>query len=456
GIAPAVAADPATAEPVTRELYVPLDELPTLLAGPTRRVLLSRQQYDALLKKARPVKIEKPPQDVVLLSADYALTIEDERARIAGTLMLDVLTDGLHAVPLTLEDVGIRQAVLDGRGANIGHAQDDTLTLFVTGRGRHRLTLELLTELGAGSAQQAMSFRLPCCVATRLHATVPGNVEAKQGADVISRQVDERAGVTRFELLPRDGKMKLAFSLNNRQQRQQRVVIARGVLIDAITAADERLYATVSLAVLHRAVDRFHFAVPTGFDVLAVESPSLAHWSVSKQGAERTLEVVLRQATTDTVVLRIAATRAPARLKNWTFPRLTALDAAGQVSVLGLSVEDRLKPTSLAPAGLIPLDVAVLNSALEGVNSSDQPASRIIAAYYAPDADFKLNASLIEPLAELRVTSNLLLVVSDARLEVVGGFALAPTAQRRFDFDFTAPAGWHVLRVKDQKQAPLA
>jgi hypothetical protein len=453
-IVPPVAGDPA-AEPVSRELYVPLDELPTLLAGPTRRVLLSRKEYDALVKKARPVKVEKPPQDVVLLSADYTLTIEDERARIAGTLMLDVLADGLHAVPLALEDVGIRQALLDGEAANIGRLPDDTVTLFVEGQGRHRLTLELLTELGAGTAQQALNFRVPCCVATRLHAVVPGNVEAKEGADVISRKVDERAGVTRFELLPRDGRMTLAFSLNNRQQRQQRVVVARGVLIDSITAADERLYATVSLSVLHRAVDRFRFEVPASFEVLEVQSPALAHWSVSKSAAQRILEVVLRQATTETVVLRIAAMRASAVLKDWTFPRLTALDVAGQVSVLGLSVEDRLKPTSLVPTGLIPFDVAVLNSALEGVTSSDQPASRMVAAYYAPEAGFKLDASFIEPPAELRVTSNLLLVVSDARLEVVGGFTLAPTAQRRFDFDFIAPAGWQVLRVKDQNQALL-
>ena len=59
------------------------------------------------------------------------------------------------------------------------------------------------------------------------------------------------------------------------------------------------------------------------------------------------------------------------------------------------------------------------------------------------------------PPAELRVTSNLLLVVRETGLEARGGFALAPEGERRFGFDFIAPPGWQVRSVKDQNEALL-
>ena len=55
------------------------------------------------------------------------------------------------------------------------------------------------------AAQQSLSFRLANAPVGRWRLTVPGDVEIKGGADVVSREVDEAANVTRFELLPRGG-----------------------------------------------------------------------------------------------------------------------------------------------------------------------------------------------------------------------------------------------------------
>lgn len=271
-IAPAIAA-----EPPVRDIYVPLEALQTLLEAPSQRVLLTPEQYEALVKKARSVPKEKAPHEVVLLSADYQLTVEDDRARISGTLVLEVLAEGLHAVPLTFDGVSIRLARLDGEPADIARSADGTHTLFVEGQGRHRLALEIITPVDTTAAQQLLGFHLPHAAATRLRATVPGNVEIKQGPGVISREVDDRSGLTRFELLPADEAIEMAFSLSNRQRRQQRVVIARAAFVDVITTADERLHATISLAILYRPVDRFELAIPEGFEVLDVQSPQLAH-----------------------------------------------------------------------------------------------------------------------------------------------------------------------------------
>ena len=70
--------------------------------------MLSREEYEQLEKKAK-----SPPRRTLrkrrsLVSADYLVTVEPQRARLSGKLVIDVLEGGLHAVPLDLSDVGLR------------------------------------------------------------------------------------------------------------------------------------------------------------------------------------------------------------------------------------------------------------------------------------------------------------------------------------------------------------
>ena len=81
---------------------------------------------------------------------------------------------------------------------------------------------------------------------------------------------------------------------------------------------------------------------------------------------------------------------------------------------------------------------------------------RYIAAYYAPQGGYELKADFSRAPATLAVTTNLLLNIQDKGCEVQGGFALLPTAEKRFGFDFSVPAGWTVIEVTGPDKSPLA
>ncbi len=57
--------------------------------------------------------------------------------------------------------------------------------------------------------------------------------------------------------------------------------------------------------------------------------------------------------------------------------------------------------------------------------------------------------------AELKVTTNLLLTLNDRGLEVSGGFALLPSSEKLFAFDFMVPAEWTVDSVTLPDGRPL-
>jgi hypothetical protein len=449
-----------------REIFVPFEDLNIILETQAQRVFLSRQEYDALVEKAKTKPQANVPHKLALVAAEYEGTLEEGRAVITGNLTIDVLDDGLFALPLEVAGVGIRSAVLDGKPAPLSLDPNQRPVLLLEGKGQHKLTLGLTAPLQTAAAQQSLSVTLPTTTAARLKLAVPGNVEVKGGAAVIDRQFDMAANVTRLELLPQKGGMSIVLSLNNRLLQDQRVVVARSVLVDEVTQGYERIHATVSYRVLHGAVEKLRLAIPAGFEVTKVDATQLARWEEKTEEGRKILEATLREPVSDQIVLGISANRSPAAdqdwlaaLGTWQFPRLEPLDVAGQVAVVGLLVEDRLQPENIQATGLLPIDANVLVGAIPASVLNAEPGApsvRQVVTYYAPAATFDLTARFTRPPAGLKVATNTLLVIGDRNLTLSGGFALNPMAEDLFDFRFTVPAQWQVTAVTRADGTPLA
>ena len=309
-------------QPSTRTILIPFDELSTTLTDTQRRVLLPRAEYERLVVDAGEAPAAKEPRRASIVRAEYDVTIGTQRAEFAGVLTVDVLGAGAQTVELALGGVGVRSATLDGKAAPIATSPRGRPMLVLEGKGLHQLTLDLVAPVRTTAARQVLNFQVPLAAATRLTLTAPGDIEIKSGAPVVNRVYDEQADMTRFELLPERGLVSLVMTLNSRRLRVDRLVIARQVIVNELTAAYERLHTTFSMAVLHRPVERFQFAVPAGFEVTEVDSPQLARWAIERRGAQRILDVQLRRPTTETVVLHVAAERAPVNLDNWHQQRL--------------------------------------------------------------------------------------------------------------------------------------
>jgi len=322
----------ANKEKPIREVYVPFADLKAVLQCQPQRVLLGRDEYEALLKKAKQTPVRAAPLPATIAAAEYDAVVGRQRAEIAGTLTIEVLEDGLHMLPLDISGVGLLEARLDDRAAPIGIAAGGMAVVFVEGVGQHRLELKMTAPLSNTAARQTIAYRLPRPPAAKLRLSVPGDVELKGGAEVISRQVNAEANETRFELMPRAGDVSLLLTVNSHLRSVERAVLARASLNDEITLAGQRLRATFTLDVLNRATDQFRFAVPEGFEIVEVATPLLARWDVR-----------LREQTVETVTLGITALGPPPSLDAWTAPRLVPLDVEGCATVFGLLVAERLR-----------------------------------------------------------------------------------------------------------------
>ena len=451
---------PAAEKPI-REIYVPFGDLPLLLEGDVERVFLTREQYEGLLQRARRVPRERAPRKALLLSADYEGSVQEGRAELAGTLRIEALEPGWHAIPLDLSGVGILRATLDGQPAPLGREPSGRPILFVEGPKAHELRLQLVAPVATSAAEQTLQFEVPVPAAARLQLTAPGDVDVRSGAAVVRRAVENAGGTTRLELLAQRGPIALVLSLNNRLLLQERSVVARSVLVDEVTQAYERIHATVSLAVLHGAMDRCRFALPRGFEVTDVGSPALSRWAVERgEGESRpVLACTLREPATETVVVNLSAVNNRGPAEAWSFPRIEPLEVVGQVAVVGVLAEDRLSVDSIAASGLIPVPNQALRDALpESVFRAEPgaPPVRPVVAYYAPQGAYHLAARFTRPPARLDVISRLVLTLHSRRQVLRAGFTLAPQVEKLFAVDLSVPQGWAVVEVTADKEQKLS
>ena len=456
--APTLASDKKEEDRTERTLFVPLEDLSVILGGKNERVFMTRDEYRQLEAEAEKQPETKAPIAAMLLNARYEALIRDGIAVIRGQLDVEVLDPGLQKIALPMSGVAFRTATLDDQRAPVARDAKGQVVLFAEGVGRHQLKVEFHTPVTIAAAQQSLQFQLPHAGSTSLDVVVPGNVDVKSGASVVQRAYEPEKDQTRFQLTPSRGMMALVMSLNNRRLRQDRVVVARSVLVSELTTTYERLHATIHFNVLHGAVDRFDLDVPEGFQVTSVSSPLVSQWVIRESDGREVLEVSLREPTRSTEVLSISAARAPVTIGAWRMPQLNPRDVAGHVAVIGLLAESRLRPLGLDSKELIPIDTSVLRSALPAsvfIAEAGAPQIRPIAAFYAPGESFSLTATIEDPSEELNVATHLLLSLDEDRQTLRGGFTLMPLAKKKKSLSFRMPIAWQLEKLSGADQRPL-
>ena len=170
-----------------RQIFVPLESLDVLLDGNSNRVLLSRKEYDALLKSAKTREIKRAPMNSAILSANYTGEISDGVALIKGELVVEALNEGLVQLPLPLSGVAIRSATIGDQPAKLWRNKHNQIVLVTDSQLRQTLNIEMSVPLQTSAARQIMSLQLPAPSATNFKLKVPGNVEVKSGVPVVDR-----------------------------------------------------------------------------------------------------------------------------------------------------------------------------------------------------------------------------------------------------------------------------
>ena len=340
-----------------RELYVPSSELETLLEAAPQRAMVTRGEFDELLRavaKLDSVEMMKSkrlvaPIQSVLTRSEYDVRIADGRAAIFGTLRLEILGEHAVAVPLEWRGASLMEATLDGEPAAMATLDDGRRLLLIPGTApdsgenttsdenktaarTFELSLKFMAPLETMTVLQTLRCTLPEAAARRVTLSAPGDVEVRRGAAVVMRAVVADATmplgkVTQFELTPARDAWDMTLTLNSHARRGGMRITARSVQVAEVTCGYQRMYATFSMQVLRQAQQQFRFVLPEGFDAESVEllesiapaddetaTATMSQWRMidangdaADKTSARVLEVLLREPAIGTLVFGMTA-----------------------------------------------------------------------------------------------------------------------------------------------------
>lgn len=171
--------------PDRRELWVPSSELKAVLAAHPRAVLLSREQYEALLRDAGKTTDNsrlEPPLRATLASARYTGTLTNDVMDVRAEFTVNVLSDKWAAVPLRLGALALGDIKSDGDA--VFTSDDDSTMLMIRGKGEHKVTAEFMLPVKKDSSVSSVQLSLPRSAASMFTFDVPAGTEVESSGPV--------------------------------------------------------------------------------------------------------------------------------------------------------------------------------------------------------------------------------------------------------------------------------
>jgi hypothetical protein len=284
--------------PDRRELWVPSDKIAKVLGQ--KSVLLSREQYETLLRDAgvdRPVK-PVPPAGVVLSSAVWRAVPDGRTAVIHAELIVNVLRDDWATLPMDLQGAAIGEAKLDGAGVLLpgnavlradsvpapgkGKAQalpQRPSILVIRGHGQHRLSLELTSPIQIAAGVNSLALMVPNVASGTFTLALPAGATVEKSALPMKVTTTPDATTATVALSP--AQRAVSFAWKGAAGTGDAQVPVRAQARVRYTIDADKINGTFLIrfeSALGNLPVSFEFSLPPGVKVLAVRADELRGW----------------------------------------------------------------------------------------------------------------------------------------------------------------------------------
>ncbi len=266
-----------------RRVFVPIEELETVIARDQRGVLLPKDEFLKLYREAKKNTPDQEPASVgyVVSGATYSAKFDGEQLLVTAEVKFTQLVDGWQVLLLPIAGMSVEQAKLNGQPARLGR-EEQNLVLLNDARGEQILTLELSQPLGTVGADKIVSVGVLPGVPGQLSIAVLAGKHLQLDGLTVERPApaDQPAN---YELAVGGNRNAVALQLTDRQRER-----ATDSLLFATTGFGLRVapgevtfHAVTTLQVHGTPLDRLVCLVPKTLEITDVDSSGLEAWELA-------------------------------------------------------------------------------------------------------------------------------------------------------------------------------
>ena len=429
----------------TTRVHIPVGDLPAVQKKHPKAVLLSTEEYTALLEAAEANPKDPAPRAVAIRNANYTATVSGGQFQLQGSLHLSALGDAPLELVLPFRGIGMDRVLLDGNPAPLWHGDNGRMNLRLPGAGEHQLeingNLPIQDTPGGGSQ---FNFHIPKANAGKLTLHVPGDQEIRTNVPVIHTEFDQKGSTTRIELATGGHTHVQGLLIGNGHRKDQRaILVGNSATTITLDQAGQVLDAYFSVQVLRQGVRKFTFLLESVWTLTDIQSPDLVSWSSKPaDGNRQKVEITLGHASQGTKGFNFQAYAPPAGL-NWSAPRLLLEDADFQRGHLLVDPGTSRTFRSETLTSVLRQDLSTANR-VEGLTSSD---GRL---YFHWGAGWGASVVFAPVLLERHSEEEILLIASPSGLSVEGKFEVTAVGHNMAHLLFQLPPrdqGWELATV---------
>ena len=433
--------DPATEDPLlllllstSAEAEQGTTNLPPFGSGKRRKILVPYAKY---LELRRATNLEgtkvTPPAAYAFAGAEYKTTLGGEESLVVeGQLQIDLYVDQSVSVPFALSGGVLTKITADGQdktasiGLAVAAAEETTprsqktiaasdvaqparpsLTLVLSGRGRHQVNLSVRFPLERRGGWQIAAGRLPVASAAALTLNVPNpRTEVVLSGGVDGGTIETEHDNQTFEsALTTSGQFRIQWRPKTGRAPIDQSLVARALATFDVQEDALRMTCRFDLSFRRDQRESFMVEVPEDYAVEKVIGANIRGWTASESDGKQKLEVTLLKAAQEnesfTVELTRRAAVGAAGLTTLSVPLPRIMGAAQESGELKIRRSPLIELRTERVLGATRADNSAESTPASGAES---PLGMLpYQAYHFPTAPYSIKLSA-HPV-EARVTS---------------------------------------------------
>jgi hypothetical protein len=171
-----IPAPPVVEVPKPNEQFIPADQLDTVFDRDRRGVMMKRDEFKALLEKARAnTATSQIPIPIITEQANLFITPGENQAAIRMELKVRQYADGWQLLKLRAGNLQVEKAEIDGQSAVVSRdpAEPSALLIAHDKIGEFTIQISMSTPLATSGSDQSAAFELPVVPAVQLNVECP-------------------------------------------------------------------------------------------------------------------------------------------------------------------------------------------------------------------------------------------------------------------------------------------
>jgi hypothetical protein len=385
---PASFAQDAPAPPVPEvdkpnEQFIPADQLDTVFERDRRGVMMKRDEFKALLEKARAnAATSEIPIPIITEQANLFVTPGEHQATVRMELKVRQYAEGWQLLKLRAGNLQVEKAEINGKAALVSRdpAEPSALLIAHDTVGDFTIQISMSTPLAKSGSDQSAAFELPVRPAVQLNVECPAGrhllvndlkLERPAGADTVANYVMPVGNAP---------DVRLRWVVQQKESESQILVFVRTDGAVAVQKETLRWDSDSRVSVFGGSINKVVAQVPSQLEVTSVESAGLEGWALEDDPAnagQTRVTLTYRQPFTNDRVIKIRGVSAannvpatdagvsPGKVALQRIPTLQFAEVTAHTGRLIVTHEDGLRLVSETDGGIRPMSAADLGVSLE-------------------------------------------------------------------------------------------